>query len=114
MDTITSQAISVLNRTREAPSRGRKDDLDPEMEILQTRLRELTKIPRVNREEIREILTRMILWQMSKSGGFEFREYAKLVLDLQGLKSDSRFKKGTADDVILPEGALNDALKGME
>lgn len=68
----------------------------------------------MNREEIREILTRMILWQMSKSGGFEFREYAKLVLDLQGLKSDSRFKKGTADDVILPEGALTEALKGME
>ena len=113
MSTTMSAAMDILSRTVTTTSRGREEDSDPAMEKLRSKLQAHVNGGKLNREEVRDILTRMVLLQTSKAQGFEFRECAKLILDLQGLKQDSRFKKETADDVAFSDAAFTDAIKEL-
>lgn len=113
MHTTMSQTMDILNRTHSGSIRGRREDLDPEMTKLQDKLKKLASEEKLNREEVRNILTKMALHQVTESkGGYEFRENVKLILDLQGLKTDSRFKK-VLEEPVLPDTIFTDAIKEL-
>ena len=103
MSTTMSAAMDILNRTVTAHTRGHEDDSDPVMTTLQRSLQAQARDGKLNREEVRDILTRMVLLQTAKAKGFEFRECVKLVLDLQGLKADGKRKGMISTEAEYPD-----------